>query len=577
MNITKKNLKSLKNGEKVNLVVDIEDNLCAAVTLAPHTNGSVKVKVTLKTKNPNKTVTIIRPIQRTIKNIDALDATLGSLTRKLVADYKGLNSRAKKNPGSSSKKSFKELVESVPGIRDPKSYGIRRSTGKILEQSSVNMYVNYYIHTIGAMYNRYGSRNVPEEKQLQYKAELIDQIDERKDGHAKGSRTKDKIARDVNVRWAAAEEIRRYCEKTIPLIDWGNELAVSISSKGYENEMLKVIPYEKLIMAAAVIVTACKRGVPEAFASCGEVFCGCRVGESCALQIGKFEMKNDTGRYYVDTQINNDGKLTGVLKNEYSYRYIIVHGVLKDMYDLRYRQLIDYGYTEDEIKEAFLGSTNDDPFKPVRKDKVSAFLKAVLLAVGCDRKEIKLIEAAVEGDEGHDSDHDLCAHLFRKIFATLTANGGIKVNEIDALLGHENKLNKKEDYASWDFVERMAAMLDRAIYFGRLTATTNPAYCPVEIANDSILMKGNKRIQLIAVADGILKGCVQSIECNDSMDITITQIMENAPIVMCNTDTETDKHNRDILPFLPDEEIIESCIKKAGEIDIDKLIKRRTK
>lgn len=573
-NLSAKNLKALKNGENVKIMLDIDDNLASVVKIVPNKNGTIKVITSLRTKNPNKVVETIKPKQKTITSTDAIEATANSLSRKMISEYQGINSHAKRVPVSTNINEFKKLVESVPGVRDPISYGIRKN-GKLLEQSSLNNYVRYFINTIGRMYAKFESRNVPEDKQLQFKAELIEKIFATQNGHGKKTRTKDSIANDVNGRWAAAEEIRKYCEKMLPQIDWGNELAVTRRTKSFEHELTKVIPYEKLVMVATVLVVACHQGVPEAFAACGEVFCGCRVGESCALQMGKFEFKGNVGRYYVDHQIDNNGEITDKLKNDYSYRYIIIHGLMKDIYDLKKQQLLSLGYSENEIGDAFLGSTKENPFNPILKDRVSSFLRKVLLAIGCNKSEIKIIAAIVEGDEGDDCDHDLCAHLFRRIFATLTSNGGIAVNEIDALLGHENKLNKRGDFASWDFAEKMAAMLDRALWFGSLTSTVNPAYEPVALCNDNIIMKGNKQYRFTIEEDGILEGCVESLEANDVIDIAINQEISNEVTVISKTDSETEKRSRVILPFLPNEGTIEKCIAEAKEIEIDEIIKRR--
>ena len=514
-------------------------------------------------------------IQKTVDDTKSINAILMALVRSLEAKI-----RLESSGGSSisvnhrSTKNFKAQVEAVPGIRTPSSFGIRK-TKRYLAQSTLDARVTYFIETIGAMYQHFGTFDVPEAMQEDYRTDLVSKIYERQKRHGGAGSTRDEIANAVNQKWRESNEILEYCRKTDPESVWPAypiPYAPSISTGSIE--LLKVMPWERYIKCLVLLYRACMARIPEAFACTGCATVGMRIGESCAPKLGQFEFNDDAGRYYVGHQIDKTNQLTDKLKNIYSYRYIPVFGVFRDIYNLRKNQLKSDGFSEAEINEAFLASDPNSLQTPVKRSRVQRFVKKLLFLTGISREEIELISASAGGEAGNDSDHDFTSHFFRRVFATYAANGGLLLKEVDATLGHENEENKKEDYAGWDKIELLTQKLSRAIYVGSLTSSQNPAHTPYKLSGNVLLnLSGNYQYRFIAENDGYLSLNATTLESDAPISINVLSSdgcgMAVAPTPVY--DTKESKEKRPILPKLPSDVLIEKWISEAWTIDISSL------
>jgi len=569
--LTRNNLKALENGEPVSINAKAGDNLTATIKIIP-AKGQCIIKVDLLTDNPKKHTGMKR--QRTVSDINILDASIFNSIRILVGKYEKKFAKKNQSKGRGNLLDFKERVNAVPGVLEPSSYGIRRSTKKYYAVSTIDSAVSYLTDTIGKMFSDAGSFDLSEDQMMDFFNSEVERIYNQNNKHAKSLQTKESIAAGLASRWRTANEVLEYCRVTSPeLGPWPvRNLPMIQSNRTSSPELIKVLPYSRYIKAAALIIKTCKLEIPEAFASCGILFCAMRVGESSALRIADFEFNGDLGRYYIHEQVGKDGQITDRLKNIYSYRYAYIYGIMRDMYDLRILQLKKGGYSDEEINAAYFSSESDNIYAPIKKERVSSFLKKIFLLVGCKREEIKTIEAELVGDIGYDCDNDFGAHVGRKNLSTYAANGGMDILMVDALLGHENQKNKSIDYAGWDNAEKVIKILSRCLYFGSLTKTLNPAYKAVELDNAVYVLKGNREYNFIALKDGYFGGMINTLEANDSILISTVNDVMLTPEPIPKIDTKEGKLARTVVSSIPPEGDIETWIKEAEEIDITSLI-----
>lgn len=569
--LTRNNLKGLEKGQPVSINAKAGDNLTATIKIVP-AKGQCIIKVDLLTDNPKKHTGMKR--QRTVSDINILDASISNSIRILVGKYEKKFAKKNQSKGRGNLLDFKDRVNAVPGVLEPSSYGIRRSTKKYYAVSTIDSAVSYLTDTIGKMFADAGSFDLSEDQMMDFFNSEVERIYNQNNKHAKSLQTKESIAAGLGSRWRTANEVLEYCRITSPeLGPWPvRNLPMIQSNRTSSPELIKVLPYSRYIKAATLIIKACKLEIPEAFASCGILFCAMRVGESSALRISCFEFNGDLGRYYIHEQVGKDGQITDRLKNIYSYRYAYIYGIMRDMYDLRVWQLKCKGYSDEEIKKAFFSSEPDNINAPIKKEKVSSFLKKIFILAGCKREEIKTIETELVGDIGYDCDNDFGAHVGRKNLSSYAANGGMSVLMVDALLGHENKENKDIDYAGWDNAEKAIKILSRCLYFGSLTNTINPAYKPVDLDNVVYILKGNHEYNFITLKDGYFNASLNTLESNDSILITTPNEVTLNPDPDYTIDTSEDKMNRTVISSIPPIEDIETWIKEAEEIDITSLI-----
>ena len=560
--LTKRNLADLRLNKDIEFTSLVGDDYFAEIAVK-HEKDKYKITVKLFQANPQKEIGNMR---KSVSSIDALDSMIATIIRSLKEQS---HPKAKKTE-KRTRGSYSDLavrIEAIPGIRDPKSYGIR-SHGRYWAQSTVDDTVDYATNTICRMYSEYGSLHITEEEQIEFINKEINRIVNQKNKHALNPASRDAIADGINQRWKRVNVIIDFCRYIEPEEDWPDSLVTFAGIKGYTPELVKVLPYHRFIIAVRLLVNACFAGIQSAFAGAGLVLLGMRVGESAAIRINKIEhnVLDSLCRYYVDHQITGKGEITDKLKNEYSYRYVFINGIMWDIIQLRKKQLIDAGMNEDDIENAFLGSDNNDPHKPIKKAKVSAFLKNLLLLSGCKREEIQIMESEARGEKGYDSDHDFAAHLFRRNFASIARNGGIPIEVVDALLGHENKTNRNKDYAGWDDAREITSMINRCFYFGNMMKSGNPSYETIPLANSCYILNGNIQYEFEVATDGYLEFVLTSNESNCPVEIKIQGVSPTDLTINPITDTPADRRNRMIPSRVPSKEEIDEWIHQADDI-----------
>lgn len=556
--INREELKILTEQKKIESLLQVGEEKHAKVKIIPKDKSYI-VKVELFDSRHNR---LLKKTQKTITNLKVVDATVETLIRSLEAEKKKTSDTKR-----GTYKDFAKRILDVDGVFDPKSYGIRRN-GRYLATGTVHAAVTYTANTIGEMYEHFGTMDVSQEQQWEFFNLLIERIKNQDNKQGNSQKTREEIASGISNRWSYANQVLDYCRMQEPDGKWPtNPLITMDRIKVSSPELIKVLPYSRFIIAVRLLVLACKAGIQEAFAGAALVLRGLRVGESSAIKLGDIEYNGDIARYYICRQVGKKGMITESLKNDSSYRYVIMFGLMLDIIEIRKNQLAEKGYSIDEINESYLGSSYIDPKTPIDKTKVSAFLKKILIMSGCDDDELRYIEREIRGEKGDDCDYDLSAHLFRRNFATYALNGGMTLQMVDALLGHENKNNKKNDYAGWDNAQEIAGKLNRCFYFGSMTSSPNPSFSPVKIANMSVIAEGNREYCFFIENDGELTGAFNCLESDDSVEIIVDGCEVEIPIIVQTVaDSSENRKKRMVLSQIPSADDIEQCIRKADEI-----------
>lgn len=476
---------------------------------------------------------------------------------------------------------------SVDGIFDPQNYNQyiqkEKKTQKGWRETTTEQAVKYYANTIGKVYERFGKDASRSDFEV-FREEEVTRIYHSnfqhpcKDG-AVIKRRRENIYNSLNERFRRASIVQKFLLDHHPEMDWPSvPIPVAPRYSTPSNENIKTITYEQYVKMHVFLWRLCVARVPHAYASTGEVTQGMRVGESCAPLVGDFDVRAGYGRYYVGWQVDSNGNRTDVLKNDASYRYTFFGQFVCDIIALRKKQLREDGFTDEEADLLPFASSAEAPHQFLKKAKVSAFLRELLVLSGCDEKWLeqqadKIFAAAAVA--GNRDDTDIGAHELRSTYATLTANGGIDADTVDALLGHVNKRNAKKDYASWETAEEICQKLERCIYLGSLCGTRNPAITPVEIKpEEGYKLRGNTTYRFVASADMYLAFDIVALEGCDEINVQLPAASECVLLRRTPQDTLESKRSRPILPELPDPDVIEKWIKEAYEIDLTDIIRR---
>lgn len=595
MQLTQKNFTNLNAGQRVTLDSPVDDNMTAHLILSPKGEERTLIRGYLTSMNPKARITSVKEKSKTSMSYESLPYDVRDLKNALVKSYEQLNKPTARlraiRPDT-----FAAQVNAIPDINNPDNYSkyVSRGWGTTTAKDAVS----YYACTFGAFYEKYGF-NATEGDFHAFLESEINRIYDNNYHHPcqDGSiilQRRENIYNGLMTRWSQARAVQRYLLEHHPEIEWPTTLIpVEPRYKTVSAEELKTISFQQYITVLTLIKRLCIKGVPYAFAALLETVCGARIGESCAPLIKEFEVTLDYARYYINCQIDENGNRTRILKNENAHRFVFFTAFLKDMLILRKSLLLAAGFSTEEIGDLPFASSLDDPHKFLRKQKVSAFLKEILALAGCDEAWIKqeserlFITARATGNE---EDLDVTAHLLRRTIATFLGNGGIPIEVVDAILGHENQENKGIDYSSVDKAREICAMIDRAIYLGSLCKTSNPAYIPVEVSeNKTYTLHGNTSYSFLVEEDMYITLDIDCFECGNAISIKATDgnpQLELFPAALLNKDNFLPNHSsaalkrnpsRPILPALPSSEEVERWITEANQIDLSDIIMKWSK
>lgn len=582
--ITRKVIETIKQGKKCSITETLTQELEAQVFLVPQKNGCIKVRARLMRKNPCEHVAYISDKTKKIKTFEELEHDCRAVCNSLLAAYN--NSKRHKqveNANPITIKDFRSRVLSVPDIYNPRNYDpyTKRGWG----ESTARKAVAEYISVAGKVYAQYGEEATESEFQAFFDSE-IDRIYTKtyKDPCTDDSiirRRKANIYNNYMDRMGEALAVQKF------LIDHNQEgnwpatlIPVEAHYRAPKAEEIKAIEYKQYIQLCTILKLCCESEIPEAYGAALEVICGARVSESGAPLVGELAIIDTIGRYYIDYQLDGAGGRVNTLKRANSRRYVVFGDYFIQLIRMRKSQLKGHGYTDCESDKMPFAADLRAPNTFLTGNRISAFLRHLLILVGCDEKWLES-EAErlhkIAKVNGTAEDLDVAAHLLRRTLATYWCNGGVPVGYVDAQLGHDSVCNKGIDFASLDTARIMVSMMERCIYLGKLCATLNPAYTPVRVEKTAgYHLKGNTKYRFVVVKDMWLEIDVNALEPSRDIYIkTSNKIGTGNLLLRCQIDTIESRRERPILPMLPGREEVDRWIDSAVTVDVINMINSR--
>ena len=274
-------------------------------------------------------------------------------------------------------------------------------------------------------------------------------------------------------------------------------------------EQPKELPADTRVVFANMLWRLANQGDARAYNAALMLYVGLRTGEAAAPKIGEITLTADHkyGSYFVAGKIRG-GIYEPYPKTQAGYRTIILGSEMVQFVRLRIQQLLEIGYTTQEIEAMPLGTKNDSD--------LSAYVKRLLLLAGCNSQIIT--ESTAEAMQTDST--DVSAYILRRDFATRMANCcGMPMDMLDKLLGHARRDNARRDYTTPTQQQRTAAIIDRCVLIPQLSQS--PAAQPMNISNNtSLVLDENIQHQFIAETDCVINLDIQALEPGQDLVIT---------------------------------------------------------
>ncbi len=276
-------------------------------------------------------------------------------------------------------------------------------------------------------------------------------------------------------------QVLRDASQTFNLLDI--DLCMNNKRKKIQTEQPKALPNHMRIMLARLffrLIATTFGGL--ALAAAMMLFTNLRTAESAAVYFGKIKKYNTYAKYFVEYQ-EKDRKATNLLKTDNAYRWVILPQIMTDLLAERYNYLISLGYSDDYIKTLPITYIEGDPSVLTRSHDISAFVRKLLLLIGCnDRYFAAIYNLMHEEPDIVDNEkvNDVSAYILRRDWATRACNVcGLKSDQVDYLIGHAIKKGQKVDYQTPESQAAMAYALERYVFDP--DHSRNPAFSPIEL------------------------------------------------------------------------------------------------
>lgn len=477
--------------------IDVDSTVDILLKYQPDTvTGKVKITGILRERNSRNPVDIKGAKNTRTSTQDALEIDEGYVINTLIEAWQNHNEDAKPRKSPESLNEWQELAANIRSLKDelianPKNFEEYKSPGQRgWSKSTIAGDLTYLTDTlIPKLFVVYG--NKPSEDDIW---EFLERENGRYESNEKTSYNDSEYMREMRLLEAwngRINKLRRIQCYLAYLNETHKDLKVPYCNFNFLpkynvalREKIKSIGHERYIKAVILLIRLCEVGIPYAFAAAGEFLMGLRVSESCAPLAGDWEIYADEltgvpcGRYILDYQIDSETlQRTDVLKSPSAHRVVFYTYVMARIISMRREQLLNYGYSEDEIAIMPFASYRSTPHEFLSPTRVSTFIKRVLQLAGCTDDWVMAKMTQITGKPVTEVDpRDLTAHILRRTLATFFANSSMAPADLDQFLGHKQNSENREDYLTEDMLYRMCKEIDRAIYFGDPSSSLNSAY-----------------------------------------------------------------------------------------------------
>ena len=271
---------------------------------------------------------------------------------------------------------------------------------------------------------------------------------------------------------------------------------------------------------------------------------GPRIEEVCALKFGDILPYQSAGiapiLYTATGQIiASDGKTKGFR------RTIFIPTFAMHLIRLRIEGLKTFGYSDEEIKNAFIACDITDIASPLNLHRFSACVKSDMHAAGFDDEYFSAVSALMDSEtdvafNGKAEVFDTAYGLRRDAISMMVNVGKLPPHLVESIVGHKlprgaqrwDKIITRDD--EWPAI---LAMLERIVYLSQFSA--HPYFspvCPSQAGKPELLPVDHQAISVLIPADRIVRVRVRTKGCSSvfvdgaaSGQISLTKQTEIVP------------------------------------------------
>lgn len=264
-------------------------------------------------------------------------------------------------------------------------------------------------------------------------------------------------------------------------------LPVPARPKSIQSEQCKALSLDIRIKLATALLTL----IPNGLAMGGILMMTSmlRTAEACAPRFGDILFSECYAVYGVIWQTQGGLRIAD-LKNDSSYRPIILPQYAVDALRLRMTWLRNRGYTEEQISAMPVVSTPNDPTTMADPKALSSYIRQILIALGYNDEFWAAVDTLMQTEPDHDEVGtgvlmDPTAYLLRRAGCTLYCNVGLDPHLVDALMGHKIK-NDPDNWISKirrpDCWSEIAAQMARAVFHPQ--HSNHPLISPIQLTTE---------------------------------------------------------------------------------------------
>ena len=264
-------------------------------------------------------------------------------------------------------------------------------------------------------------------------------------------------------------------------------LPVPARAKGIQSEQCKAISLGMRIKLATALLAL----IPNGLAMGGILMMTSmlRTAEACAPRFGDILFSECYAVYGVIWQTQGGLRIAD-LKNDSSYRPIILPQYAVDALRLRMTWLRTQGYSDDDIRTMPVVAAPNDPNIMADPKALSAYVRQLLIALGYSDEFWTAVDTLMQTEPDHDEVGtgvlmDPCAYLLRRAGCTLYCNVGLDPHLVDALMGHKIK-NDPDNWVSKirrpDCWSEIAAQMERAVFHPQ--HSNHPLISPIQLTTE---------------------------------------------------------------------------------------------
>lgn len=293
-------------------------------------------------------------------------------------------------------------------------------------------------------------------------------------------------------------------------------------------EQCKALAPETLVKFAALLRLSVARN-PLSF---GGVLMMCsmvRTSEAVCPKFKEILLLDGYAVYGVIWQSDGSARIAD-LKTESSYRLVVLPRFAVDCLEMRRCQLKLQGYSDAEIDEMYVVAAPDDPYKPAKPGRLSAYIRVLLSMAGDLESDFwgsanELMLAEPDPVPAYAKNPELVAYILRRSACSYLCNcAGCDPRIVDVMMGH---LLRRADFfmvdkiKSEDMWKVIADHMECIVYDPKHSA--NPAYMARTLTEEKQYGVPHRRVRVRITKDMIRDGRVTfSVETLRSDDISVT-------------------------------------------------------